>query len=113
MGAPDLSGRKLFSEVFSECLQLVLRERINRAEWWIRALDQLYPMVIFRVVRETIYLLFMPLDIGTGGLASRLRFFGTGGLACWSGIGFSRTGDLADRFGLGIGLSFPNFSFLG
>jgi hypothetical protein len=90
-------------------------------------------MVILRVVRETLNLLFaeyrgpfpvdfgkpigyiaallvMPLDIGTGGLASRPRFFGTGGFACWSGIGFSRTGDLADRFGLS--LDFPNFTLL-
>jgi hypothetical protein len=38
----------------SEGLQFLLRERIYWAEWWIRALDQLNLMVVFRVVWEAV-----------------------------------------------------------
>jgi hypothetical protein len=131
-GPPDFAGRKFFSELFSECLQLFLREGLNRPEWWHRTLDQLNAMVILRVVREAVdfflgepvcditALLVMPLDIGTGGLASRPRFFGTGGLAsrprffgtgglaCRPGIGLScqsDTGGFLARFGIGMGFA--------
>jgi hypothetical protein len=98
-------------------------------------------MVVSRVVRETVdfflakhrcpfpvnlgepvcdisALLVMPLDIGTGGLASRPRFFGTGGLACRPGIGLScrsDTGGFLAQFGIGLGfgLSFPKLYPLG
>jgi hypothetical protein len=79
-------------------------------------------MVILRVVREAVdfflakYRCPFPINLGEPVCditALLVMPFGpgTGGLACWSGIGFSRTGDLAARFGvsLGFGLSFPNF----
>jgi hypothetical protein len=38
----------------SEGLQFILRESICRAEWWIRALDQLNLLVVFRVIWEAV-----------------------------------------------------------
>jgi hypothetical protein len=50
----------------------------------------------------------LPFDIGTGGLASRSRFYGTSGFASWSGIGFYRmpfdigTGGCTSRSRIGL-----------
>jgi hypothetical protein len=48
----DLAARKLFTEILPESLQFLLREWIYRAEWWIRALDQLNLMVVLRMTLD-------------------------------------------------------------